>query len=1111
MDSINFQQNIHKINDKSLGIRNVQMDEKHIEQKNAQASSLDALSSYAKATVSFAGTSSDYEKRLESFKQRLDEQLKQNPKLLEGRSFPYSAINKYNLEFAEKCCFEDNRFNEFNFKYLPNILIGIDTQEKVELAEILCFSKADDGLYLFPHLEFVEMLLDHTPCYFTGRIIDFIKRISSSTDKEGTRLFTNKNRMFERTISQVTEENITLAERLCFGVDENGDDLFPQKRLISFILTQTNDDTIDLAEKLCLGIDENGKELFPNKNIISNILSSIDSGTFVIATDEDIQLRLNFAEKLSFGKDESGNQLFTPKEAIKDVVSLVNTETIELAELLCFGKDEQGNKVCPDVELISKILKCSTDADIDEVKNLLLLLKDDEITSEAMLAVLDKANEISIKDFKKLKSFIGNDATKKLSKSDFYLACKMVDLANKKDINEIDLAKKKSIIRNLVNLNDKLYSASAELKNIFPLVPSNKDEYCSLLQSLCKSIGIETNELSPVQVEQFNSDVVGLSSSLATLSDKEFNSLGFVQEYPKEDFIKNTFAIVKDLSDSERQKVYDYFGFELKHNKNGTQVDRKSWHSFSIIGYPVNLNNGKKLAKIESLRTRAVVERLRSEVIKFSQNNFVSCSNKQIETYINELLSLCPELRTQIGRIQHGTHEFDVFKHSLKVMQKIAQNPEFNDLDESDKKVILLASLFHDINKSEGRKDPTHANESAFDAFYITKKFALTKEETNKLYSLIKHHEWLGYTNSSRIKDENERDERIKSVAYDLHYDNLFELSKIFTEADLKAVQSSNGFYNRVQNVFETNSSKVADLVKELKASQPLLPVTKIPTASRIKEAITTVNTDGTTNLKGIYQDKNGMVIIRFNEVENETWEKIGFPSGSISNGIKADAYVKIDGKVHHSVVNTGNIKFFAHGLIGSEKLRNFDAFALPDSDALLSVSYMERPESKYRLFRTQGALLDVDTKYVHGGGNTDRGSGCKKFLDEFKQEYAFSTGLRHSDRIYVSDLIKKSLGLADDEYIDFVNKNVNKPISEIEPAEYRMPLIRAFATINSNERNGERAYNEMYVTNPRVMGVFAYSFDDNVGETMDFVEKQENFLKQYAINEDLPFIVFGD
>ena len=48
-------------------------------------------------------------------------------------------------------------------------------------------------------------------------------------------------------------------------------------------------------------------------------------------------------------------------------------------------------------------------------------------------------------------------------------------------------------------------------------------------------------------------------------------------------------------------------------------------------------------------------------------------------------------------------------------------------------------------------------------------------------------------------------------------------------------------------------------------------------------------------------------------------------------------------------------------------------------------------------------------------------------------------------------------------------------------------------------------------VLNPEVMGVFAYSSRDKVGNVKEFVEHQEDFLKEYAISRDIPMIIFGD
>ena len=100
---------------------------------------------------------------------------------------------------------------------------------------------------------------------------------------------------------------------------------------------------------------------------------------------------------------------------------------------------------------------------------------------------------------------------------------------------------------------------------------------------------------------------------------------------------------------------------------------------------------------------------------------------------------------------------------------------------------------------------------------------------------------------------------------------------------------------------------------------------------------------------------------------------------------------------------------------------------------------------------------------------------------------------------------------MSDAEYVQFVKENENKSMLEIEPANIREKIIQKFATINSNVRKGNREYNEMYGSNPQVMGVFAYSESDKVGQPIDFLYGKTHFLKEYAKERDLPFVVFGD
>ncbi len=830
------------------------------------------------------------------------------------------------------------------------------------------------------------------------------------------------------------------------------------------------------------------------------------------------------AEKLCADKDFS-------KEQIANILWRTNEQNIALAEKLCADKDFSK-------EQIANILYVTNEQNIALAEKLCQEYSKMELPADKIAFLVENYGKIAPKQLQKLTRIAGKNNVAKLSNSDLVIACQVADLYGKTNINEIPIEGKKEALRSLVACNEGLFDISPEMQKMFPMLPTDRDAYCSLLPSIVRSLGIETNTLTSAQTTRFNQSLTDLSESLAKISDADFADLRITQEYSKDDFITNVLKIVKDLPAKERQKVYDYFGFELHHNK-GNQT------GFSITGYPVNLNNGKKLAQITDPRTKEIVELLRPDVIKFSEQNPIRCNNPQIEQLLNDVVDVLPELRAQIGKSQHSTHDFDVLQHSLKVMQKISQDPKFKELNDSDQKVMMIASLLHDITKREGNIDKTHANESAFDTFFIAKKFNLSREEEIKLYTLAKHHEWLEYVNTS--KSEEQLTKRLQSVAYDLQNDNLFDMALMFTHADLRAVKVNDTFHDTtigksrvsfdgtVRSYGESAdvyAQRIQNYIQELQKSQPLLPVTKFPTASKIAEAITVVRPDGSTNIKGVYKDKDGLIVIKYNEVED--WETIGFPEGSISRGIEAQKGVNYGDKGLIEDVNTGNIKFFAHGLDYENQLAKFDAFSLVDSDVLLSISYAERPETKYRFFRAQGVLLDFDTKYIHGGGNTDAGSGCGKSIADFKKNYIFG-GRRETDRLYVSDLIKKATGMNDAEYIEFIKANENKPLSEIEPVELRETIVRAFASINSNTRKGAREYNEMYGSNPKeVMAVFAYSVDytENLGNPVDFlnrtkvnpnerhsfgkalpksVSERTEFLRRYALEHNVPFVVFGD
>lgn len=811
----------------------------------------------------------------------------------------------------------------------------------------------------------------------------------------------------------------------------------------------------------------------------------------------------------------------------RELVRYISADKAELAEYL-LDTPEWNDRTWK----IKNILENTKDA--HEVLDICKNYDRYELTQEQAVQVIESKGELSAKDLSKLNKIFGRKKVTEMSETDRYTAAKFVDIIDVQNINEISIGGKKKLLRALVENNDGSFQISEELRKRLPIVPRNVEEYCPLLRSIVRSIGIETEPLTPEQrLQIFNSSIKDLSKSLAELSDKDFADLTITLEEQREEFIEIVREKIKDLSSLERQKVFDYYGFELHKNKNNPT-------GYSISGYPVNLNNGRKLALIENPNTKAVVEALRPDVIKFSKQNKIKCNNPQIEQLLNEVLDGLPEIRLMIGKSQHSSHEFDVMQHSLKVMQKLVQDPQFEKLSENDKKIMLLASLLHDITKGEGYSDRTHATESSFDAFYISQKFKLSRDYVLKLFTLIEHHEWLGEVNTKR--SEESLTKALQRTAFYLQNDNLFELALMFTHADLKAVKRDNSFHDKTTGSSRVNfrgevhsfgeaadihAQRIREYVNELKANKPFTPVTQIPTTSAIKSRIGSVDADGKARdkagniINGLYvRESDGLVIIKHNEVTD--WEAIGYSKGTTSKGITGigkirDTYSTEGAVINEAPYETGNVHYFMHGLDYPNQLMKFEAFAQPDSRAMLSLTYLERPESKPRGFRSQGILLDFRNKYIYGGGETDAGSGCGKSVSEFVENYCFG-GQREKDRTMVSELIKKSTGMSDEEYIRFIEENQNKEWSEIEPVELRNKMIKGLADgIISTGRRHDRAYDEFYGSNPeRVMATFAYEANveatiDNPVEFINNNSRRLDYLIRFNHDHDIPIVLLGD
>ena len=618
-------------------------------------------------------------------------------------------------------------------------------------------------------------------------------------------------------------------------------------------------------------------------------------------------------------------------------------------------------------------------------------------------------------------------------------------LSGKSNINELSLQEKRKFLKSLISNNSSVFDLKLPFGE-FKLLPANQKEYCKTLDKLAKSIGIDTRTLNN---EQKSTCYDGLKEITSVITSSNIDDCEISLDFSREEFLQETQSILSKLNSLEQRKVMDYFGFEIKHGK--------------LIGYPINVNNGEKLKEIENTETKVVVEELRPIVQRFSVDNKIHIpQDRDLEESLNKILEGLPELKTLVGKAQHETQDYSLDKHTLKVLQNIVKNPNFESLSDNDKRIITIATLFHDIAKAEGVVDKAHPVESAFDAFYIIQKFNLPEDEQLKLYQLIKTHDWLEKLN----KTQENSDKLAKDIAFNMRHSNTFELSKILCEADLKSVKADESFWTQFKDAFVEKSQVVQNYLDILEKSKIVLPQTKIPKASEMKD-VETRTANGITNK-----------VLCIGHCDNDL-SQYGFEQGT----------------------TVENWKGLVHALDYETQLRNFDTFSIIDSDALLSTSYMNPKE--YHVFRKQGLILDVHSSDIHAGYYRDFGSGYTKNLELLQNDYLFG-GSRKEYRTFISELIKNKLDLTDAKYVELLKKIEGcKSITDVEKidSEFASVLQGVFDEMDSGKRSYGRQYNEMLVSRPKIQGVFSYG------------QKYEDiplFLRKYAQDNDLPIIMFG-
>ena len=665
----------------------------------------------------------------------------------------------------------------------------------------------------------------------------------------------------------------------------------------------------------------------------------------------------------------------------------------------------------------------------------------------------------------------------------------LVDFVNgRKNIYEFSFRERRQLLNHLI------HTGGTECSNSFgklmpegTIIPRTFYRRNLLLDELTQSIGMSSKKLTDAQISSFKTALTEMSKKDSGIMSTDFSKMSTKLAHPaptprllysREKFVNDVYSQIKDLPEIEQKKIFDYFSFDVEKDPSG---------KLKLVGYPDPVIKTSKFDEFENAKTKQIVQKLRPYVDKFANGNKIFVDgNPKLEAELNKILDVFPEFATTIGKAQHGTHDFTVDVHILKVLQGVMADPRYAKLSENDKVVMQISTILHDLTKAEGLIDKVHPADSAFDAYYIINRLNLPREDKLKVYEIIKNHDWLERLNKKvKVSDTEWRNltpeeykDILQNIAFSHRQNDCFEMSAILTKADLKGVKADDGFYAKYSKAYEQKLADVQQLINKIKETSIHIPQTKIPKASELvvdNDIVKQVTRDGITNT---------VVYLK----PGQDLSKVGF-----ADGVKSDEFNAI-----------------VHALDEEEQSTVFRALGIVDSDALLSSSWVNAGKGNYKVFRGQGYILKVDSDDIHAGLPVDFGSGCKKDYDTLLNEYLFGTE-RSNVRKYWSDEVKKKFGLDTEGYKKFNDRIKNKSFDEIkaENPETAQKIQEIVNDMDVKRRAGGRNYNEWLISRPEIQGGFFWGKNPNTG-TEKTVGDVPIFIREYLAEHNLPLIFFG-
>ena len=770
---------------------------------------------------------------------------------------------------------------------------------------------------------------------------------------------------------------------------------------------------IYLAEKLAANEKiMNNKEIMENDDLFGNEGIKKNPANLLFTTNS---LKNAQAKEAVLDKLFSDERLYNNENIINNFTQII--KTINTSE-------DAKTKLA----FIDKFLSDESLYNNENIKN----------NSAVLLCLNSEAN------MQKMTEIFRNNRWLKFEPDDALMLNDVLSFSEFNSIQEMSPQQKREFLSVILKNNSKLIGKG--LSYVVKVLPYGESGYIKTIQQLSQSMNINLKPISSDDLKLFDKNLQSLNQ---TLKNTDLGNLEQINlQISQKDFIAQVNSLTASLTREEKQKVFDYFGFDIK---NGV-----------LTGYPNTAGKDMSLCNISDNNTINVINSLKPVVDNYTDNNFITIKDyPQLNRNLKDISKLMPEIFRQIDG---STVPVD----TIKTLQKVVQNPEFETLSDNDKKILTLAVLLHNTDNTTASKSG-----SAFDGFFIGKKFGLSDNDAVKLYRIIENSDiitrFMNTTKKETAITSNfiinissvDRADKFDLMAFNLKEGNTFKLARmLYSKKDIE------GLTRHLDKLLETR-------IQQIKSSDFVLPQTS---ADVIMENAQTQNING-------YSVK----VAKASDIDN-----------------------------FYAFIHTPEAAFVSGKSSREMKFANFEAFKTLEDDKVICTSYVGN--GQYGAANDVGFIFEVSPQHQYVAFGYDIGSMSKNIPDMIMEYYkdkgyeSYHGGLKYEERTMVSDNIKKILDISDDEYIkrlDYIKEKAQGQtltldlIQQIDPdfADAYQQFLSRHNDYGETDKTAllrNNHWNEVLVSNPTITAIYTKK---------DVSSIPKEYLKK-AQEENLPIVV---